>query len=327
MRVRAIGSAVAAVSVALLCVAVTAGPAGAHGAPSSPISRSFACGSEGGANARTPACQAARAAGDREAFKTWDFLRVANVKGRDREMIPDGELCSAGIARFRGLDLPRADWPATTLRSGDRMTMRYRATIAHKGEFRVFLTNETYDPGQPLRWSNLDNQPFLTVTDPPLRSGAYKIDLRLPSGKTGRHLMYVIWQNSDTPDTYYSCSDVVFSASNQLPGPAPSPEAGPAPDGSVSNAPDGEGAPPVPPPASGTSTADGSPTATSPDQPAIGEVTGDPRLADFAREAPGGWRTFWPIAATLVLVGSGVGLLVIRMRRRIEGANRGPDRR
>lgn len=33
---------------------------------------------------------------------------------------------------------------------------------------------------------------------------------RLPAGKTGRQLIYTIWQNSDTPDTYYSCSDVIF---------------------------------------------------------------------------------------------------------------------
>jgi predicted carbohydrate-binding protein with CBM5 and CBM33 domain len=37
---------------------------------------------------------------------------------------------------------------------------------------------------------------------------------RLPRGKTGRHLIYTIWQNSSTPDTYYSCSDVVFGAAS-----------------------------------------------------------------------------------------------------------------
>jgi chitin-binding protein len=33
---------------------------------------------------------------------------------------------------------------------------------------------------------------------------------RLPRGKSGRHIIFTIWRNTSTPDTYYSCSDVVF---------------------------------------------------------------------------------------------------------------------
>ncbi|MEV0157020.1 lytic polysaccharide monooxygenase [Micromonospora sp. NPDC050686] len=48
------------------------------------------------------------------------------------------------------------------------------------------------------------------ATDPPVRDGAYQMPGRLPANRTGRHLIYTIWQNSNTQDTYYSCSDVVF---------------------------------------------------------------------------------------------------------------------
>jgi chitin-binding protein len=48
------------------------------------------------------------------------------------------------------------------------------------------------------------------VTDPALTDGAYRIRATLPSDRTGRHVLYTVWQNSSTPDTYYSCSDVVF---------------------------------------------------------------------------------------------------------------------
>ena len=34
----------------------------------------------------------------------------------------------------------------------------------------------------------------------------------MPSGRTGRHVMYVVWQTSSTPDTYYSCSDLILKA-------------------------------------------------------------------------------------------------------------------
>jgi chitin-binding protein len=34
--------------------------------------------------------------------------------------------------------------------------------------------------------------------------------VRLPAGKTGRHLIYVIWQRSDSPEAFYSCSDVTY---------------------------------------------------------------------------------------------------------------------
>jgi len=51
--------------------------------------------------ARTSAaCKAATAAsGGGSAFTDWDNLRVPNVNGRDRQLIPDGKLCSGGSPR------------------------------------------------------------------------------------------------------------------------------------------------------------------------------------------------------------------------------------
>ncbi|WP_308250303.1 lytic polysaccharide monooxygenase auxiliary activity family 9 protein [Sphaerisporangium fuscum] len=188
------------------------GPAAAHGALVSPVSRAAACGPEGGKAATSKACAAAVAKSAPGALRSWDELRVPGVAGRDREVIPDGKLCSGGLARFAGLDLPRRDWPATTLRSGAAYTFRYRATIPHTGTFRMYVTKDGYDPARPLTWSALEKKPFLQVTDPKLTAGSYTMKGRLPSGKTGRHLIYTIWRNSSTPDTYYSCSDVVFTA-------------------------------------------------------------------------------------------------------------------
>ncbi|ANS68760.1 secreted cellulose-binding protein [Streptomyces lincolnensis] len=194
-----------------------AAPAQAHGAPTDPVSRVFACSPDGGDASGSTACRAAVAANGAP-FTAWDNLRVANVNGRDRQRIPDGELCSGGLPAYKGLDLPRSDWPSTTLDPGGTLTMRYVSTIPHTGTFKLFLTRPGYDPTRPLTWSDLPEKPFAEVTDPALTDGAYRIRATLPSDRTGRQVLYTIWQNSSTPDTYYSCSDVVFPAAKRAGG-------------------------------------------------------------------------------------------------------------
>ncbi|MEU8253726.1 lytic polysaccharide monooxygenase [Micromonospora inaquosa] len=207
----------ATVLVAAATVPLGATPAAAHGAPTDPVSRAAACGPEG-RYAATSACRAAIEAG--AAVREWDNVRVAAINGRDRERIPDGELCSGGLSAYRGLDLPRTDWPSTQLTTGAKFTFRYRTTIEHRGTFRLYVTKPDYDPRKKLTWADLESRPFLTLTDPPVRAGAYQLAGRLPAGRSGRHLIYTIWQNSNTPDTYYSCSDVVFRGAKATATPA-----------------------------------------------------------------------------------------------------------
>jgi predicted carbohydrate-binding protein with CBM5 and CBM33 domain len=225
-----IAAAALVLAVAPLGFAVAgARPAAAHGALTNPLSRAAACGPVSARTASSAACRAAVAASGGQAFTDWDNLRVADVNGRDREQIPDGKLCSGGLDRYRGLDLPRADWPATKLRAGARFTFSYRETIPHQGTFRLYVTRDGYPPTRALRWSDLESKPFLTVTDPPLKGEAYVFSGALPRARTGRHIIYTIWQNSSTADSYYSCSDVVFS-----PQPAAAAPKAPAVSGSPS---------------------------------------------------------------------------------------------
>lgn len=204
---RTLAAGTAALAGALVLVVAPA-PAGAHGATTDPVSRAAACGPDGAARQTSAACRAAVAANGGRALPAWDNLRVPAVAGRDRDVIPDGRLCSAGLAEYRGLDLPRRDWPSTRLTAGASHTFAYRSTITHKGTFRLYVTRDGYDPTRPLRWSDLESEPFLTAVDPQLRNGSYHFWGRLPANRTGRHVIYTVWQNSDTPDTYYSCSDV-----------------------------------------------------------------------------------------------------------------------
>ncbi|MBO0870145.1 MAG: lytic polysaccharide monooxygenase [Micromonosporaceae bacterium] len=194
----------------LSIVLLPGAPAQAHGAMSNPVSRTMECGAEGGSAANSAACTAARAVtGTIGAF---DNLRLPNVDGNDRQAVPDGKLCSAGIPEYAGLDLPRADWPTTTLTTGARTTFRYRVTIPHDGSFRLYLTRAGYRPTQPLRWADLETKAFLTVANPPIRDGSYTFSGTLPAGRTGRAVLYTIWQTTSTVDTYYSCSDVVLTS-------------------------------------------------------------------------------------------------------------------
>jgi len=199
----------AAAAAGLLPPLLLALPSFAHGAPTSPISRSAACAAGGGTATGTAACKAARAANGGP-FGTFDNLRVPNVNGNDRKFVPDGKLCSGGLADFKGLDLARDDFPSTSVSAGKSLPIKYRATLPHEGSFRIYLTKQGFDPKQRLTWNELGSKPLAEIKDPPLRDGSYQMSVRLPSDRTGHHILYVVWQTSSTVDTYYSCSDLVF---------------------------------------------------------------------------------------------------------------------
>jgi chitin-binding protein len=105
--------------------------------------------------------------------------------------------------------------------AGSSIRFSYRTTIPHAGSFRMYVTRDSYDPTKPLTWSDLESKPFLTASNPPITGGAYVMPGRLPAAKTGRHMIYTIWQTTSTPDTYYSCSDAVFVAGAGAGAPAP----------------------------------------------------------------------------------------------------------
>ncbi|MFJ8594489.1 lytic polysaccharide monooxygenase [Streptomyces sp. NPDC093598] len=209
----------------LALTALTAGPAAAHGSMGDPVSRISQCYAEGPESPRSAACKAAVAAGGTQALYDWNGIRIGDAGGRHQQLIPDGKLCSANNEQFRGLDLARADWPATSVRSGSH-TFKYRVTAPHKGTFKVYLTKPGYDPAKPLAWKDLDlAKPVATSTDPAATGGFYTFSGTLPQ-RSGKHLLYAVWQRSDSPEAFYSCSDVSFGgAGGAAGGAAPAPSA------------------------------------------------------------------------------------------------------
>ncbi|MFE5731416.1 lytic polysaccharide monooxygenase [Streptomyces sp. NPDC056528] len=211
-------AAVVTAGTVLALSGLSAAPASAHGSMTDPVSRVSACYAEGPESPRSAACKAAVAASGAQAFYDWNAVNIANAAGQHRQLIPDGELCSAGNDKYRGLDLARADWPASGLDSGAH-TFRYKGTAPHKGSFELYVTKDGYDPSKPLKWSDLEAEPFLTVTDPGMQNGDYVFQGTVPE-KSGRHLIYSIWQRSDSPEAFYTCSDVVFGQDGGSPAPS-----------------------------------------------------------------------------------------------------------
>ncbi|MFD1545371.1 lytic polysaccharide monooxygenase auxiliary activity family 9 protein [Nonomuraea guangzhouensis] len=200
----------------LFVLTVAPGVADAHGTMNNPPSRTMVCFSENPESPKSAACKKAVEIGGTQPLYDWNEVNLANAAGRHREIIPDGKLCSAGRDKYRGFDQARADWPATGMASGASFTFRYRATAPHKGSFDLYVTKDGYDPTKPLKWSDLESKPFLTQRDPALTDGAYTLQGKLPA-KQGRHLIYAIWQRSDSPEAFYSCSDVTFGGGTTTP--------------------------------------------------------------------------------------------------------------
>ncbi|MFF1476395.1 lytic polysaccharide monooxygenase [Streptomyces sp. NPDC058301] len=138
----------------------------------------------------------------------------ANADGHDQQLIPDGKLCSANREKYRALDWARTDWPATGVSAGS-FGFRFRVTAPHSGTMTVYITKEGFDPTKPLKWSDLDSQPVATyATTRTATDGYYTFTGNLPA-RTGRHIIYKIWQRNDSPEAFYSCSDVVYGKSPQ----------------------------------------------------------------------------------------------------------------
>ncbi|NJQ01351.1 lytic polysaccharide monooxygenase auxiliary activity family 9 protein [Streptomyces zingiberis] len=215
---RTTATVLAGAAAPLALTVLAAAPASAHGSMSDPVSRVAACFAENPESPQSAACKAAVAASGTQAFYDWNEVNIADAAGRHKEIIPDGKLCSAGRDKYKGLDLARADWPASPMSAGSH-TFRYKATAPHKGSFELYMTKPGYDPSSPLTWNDLEAQPFAKVTDPTLSNGEYVFEGTVPA-RSGRHLIYSVWQRSDSPEAFYTCSDVTFGGAASSGGPA-----------------------------------------------------------------------------------------------------------
>jgi len=220
---RTAATAIAALAAAPLVVLVLpSSPASGHGTMSNPASRVYTCWKEGPESPDSAACKAAVAAGGTQALYDWNEVSLLEAGGNHQGLIPDGKLCSAGRDKYRGLDLPRTDWPAKSISAGNQ-TLTYHATAPHLyGKFTFYITKAGWSPTTPLRWGDLVQIAEYTQNNP-----SFSWNVNVPS-RSGRHIIYSIWQRfNGSNEAFYTCSDVNFGGGN--PNPEPTATATPTP--------------------------------------------------------------------------------------------------
>ena len=209
VRIR-IGAFVAAVS-AMLFVGVlpTGASVEAHGSSTNPPSRYYTCRF---LEPENPNCAAAWSSNS-QALYDWNEVNIGDVNGQHRARIPDGQLCSAGRSKYAAFDVANSEWPATDVSSGP-FTMTYTATAPHAtAYFKLYLTNSDYNPNQPLAWDDLS---LVYDSGSIARQSSYAFNMNLPE-RSGRHILYLVWQRSDSPEAFYACNDVNFGGTQTPP--------------------------------------------------------------------------------------------------------------
>jgi chitin-binding protein len=182
----------------------------AHGSMEEPISRVYRCFKEGPEAPKSAACKAVVAAGGTQPLYDWMEVNQSNANGRHKTVVPDGTLCGGGRDKYVGLDLPRKDWRKTKVRPNAKrkVTFAFYAMTPHATKyFRFYITKQGWDRKEPLTWKTLTK--FATVRKPEADSdNRYRMTVKLPAGRKGTHVIYAVWQRSDSQEAFYSCSDV-----------------------------------------------------------------------------------------------------------------------
>jgi predicted carbohydrate-binding protein with CBM5 and CBM33 domain len=251
---------------------LTPSPAAAHGAQMIPGSRQFLCWENaqtpsGALNPTNPACQAWLNDAGTTPFYNWFADLNSFNNGATVGTIPDGRICDGNATDpfdFSYLNTPRNDWPYTRLTAGATVQFRHNNWAAHPGRFDVYITRQGWNPSSPLAWSDLEL--IDTAVDPPASGGPggfnyYFWNFTLPSNRSGQHIIFTHWVRSDSPEDFFSCSDVRFDGGNGevvFPGGGtqPPPSSQPPPPSSQPPPPSSQPPPPSsqPPPPSGDCT-------------------------------------------------------------------------
>ncbi|WP_436520631.1 lytic polysaccharide monooxygenase auxiliary activity family 9 protein [Actinoplanes sp. HUAS TT8] len=244
-----ISALIAALTAVLVVLVAPSSPASAHGNVLSPASRNYGCFERWGDKfqapemaTQDPMCYQAWQA-DPQAMWNWNGLYREGVAGNHQAAIPDGQLCSAGRTqngRYAAMDTI-GDWKATNL--ANSFTLGLFDGARHGADYiRVYVTKPSYNPvTTALKWSDLDlvkevpNTPAAQWTEQ--LSNGVQMDIPVSvSGRSGRAMVYTIWQASHLDQSYYFCSDVNFGGTSS-PSPSTSSTPSTSPSASPSSSP------------------------------------------------------------------------------------------
>ena len=206
----------------LLLATVLSQGASAPGSAQDPPSRNYGCWLRWGSDFQNPTmattdpmCWQAWQA-DPNAMWNWNGLYREGVAGNHQAAVPDGQLCSAGhtqSGRYNALDKVGA-WQ--TAQKSTTFSVRVFDQASHGADYiRVYVTKQGFNAlTQPLGWGNLDLVGQIGKTPAsqwtPVTGGvSISINATAP-GRSGRHIVYTVWQASHMDQSYYWCSDVTF---------------------------------------------------------------------------------------------------------------------
>ena len=183
-----------------LCRSCSPGVAEAHGYTQNPRSRSANC-----------ARGVVRDCGPIQ----YEPQSVEGPKGFPSGGPADGKLCAAGFSQFALLDDPRGGtWPAKGPDERRELHLHVDADRRPRHDGRFATSSPRTDDGIPARHSPGHNSKRHPSSRALQRRAAAHGDFafgQLPSGKSGRHLIYAVWDIADTSNAFYSCADVTFS--------------------------------------------------------------------------------------------------------------------
>lgn len=152
----------------------------------------------------------------------------------------DSKICSGNMPAFGGLDNPifatdqggypddgRFPNPYPTEISNGLLTMQYTTTASHRttptGYVDTYITKNNIDiQNKVLTWKDLEDRPICSWTPETyptamqqsgINNGVENIDCEIPASKSGQHVLFQVWQRHDSPEAFYSCSDVIIKSS------------------------------------------------------------------------------------------------------------------
>ncbi len=230
-KVTAINNNILKIAVGVAMLSSVPSVANAHGWSEFPSARQNTCYEQGGIWSGTPpnaACAQAKDISGSYPFvqrneyakNIQDFNNINAVKAA----IPDGTLCYANDSQKRGMGAPHTGWTRTELSTG---TFEYvfNATAPHNPSFwEFYLTKPNADLSKGLAWGDLEL--IQEVGNVPVSGGKYRINVTIPSDRSGDAILYVRWQRDDAAgEGFYNCSDITITGDT-----TPPPEPGPEPD-------------------------------------------------------------------------------------------------
>lgn len=193
-----------------------------HGAVSWPISRQYQCYKMGGfwgavEDIPNSGCRASVKVSQQYPFIQWNEVAANPHPYNDPEAIkkavPDGLLCAAGDIKKKGLDEPQtAGWKLTPIKTG-KMELTWDATAPHNpARYTIYITKQgAAFQNRALQWSDLEvlakgAMPMPIKTSTPQQ---YKIPVTIPAGRSGKAIIYSVWQREDAGNEgFFNCSDV-----------------------------------------------------------------------------------------------------------------------